>query len=108
MTHTVNEIYNQIGNEIINAIGDDEWTEAIIEFSYYGNAASYNGRYWRKNGTKQDFDVSFDVFEAFEELNGIMSESENNKWNYAVFKLSQSGEFSIDFDWYESIADLSE
>jgi len=62
----VNELYNRIGQEAVDAI-DDDWEEARIEFEFYGTAAHYTGRYWPADGEERDFDSRDDIAELYEQ-----------------------------------------
>lgn len=51
---TVNEIYNFIGNEIVNNIGED-WSSAELAIeAYFNQYAEFTGRYFTKMVRKKE------------------------------------------------------
>lgn len=102
---TVNTIYNQIAQNIVNSI-QEPWDEAFINFSYFGDSAKYQGKYATLlNKELKDFKVGYNSYVLFKELHNITTEDSENKWNKAKFTLKRNGEFNIDFEWDQDLAD---
>ena len=105
MNINIDVLYQTIAQNIVNSI-EGEWTEAVINFQFFGDAGKYNGRYLTlESRTEQDFTVGYNNYKAFKQIHQIMTEDGSNKWNRAKFTLYPTGKFSIDFEWDQALAD---
>ena len=103
---TVSEIYNRIGQRIIDSIRS-EWITAALQVEYVGSVKAFleyktdNGEV--KNTILQD---SFKNMRDIKELNAIMTaENNKNKWNKAVFTVNPEGKFDMQFIWDQELQD---
>ena len=102
---TIDDIYADIAKEISDSI-DSEWVSALLLVEHYGDAAEFDATFIDSDtGSESDIDISYNVFRLFQELKRITSENGSNKWNRAKFTLMPSGDFTIDFEWDQSLAD---
>ena len=102
---TIDDIYADIAKEISDSI-DSEWVSALLLVEHYGDAAEFDATFIDSDtGSESDIDISYNVFRLFKELKRITSENGSNKWNRAKFTLMPSGDFTIDFEWDQSLAD---
>ena len=102
---TVDEIYELIGQNVYNAIPEDEeWEKAVLFIRGDDNSVGYNGEYY-SNGKRSSLelaDFDWDVDDAIMELHKIMTPTDkSNPWNRAVFTLLPSGEFNMEFSLVE-------
>ncbi len=104
MSKTVDEIYEDIAQRIVDAI-DEEWTEATIDFEYLGDSGEYKGRYITGASDEKDFKVGFKTYKDLKSLHAITTEGVSNHWNRAKFTLFPTGNFNIDFEWDQALAD---
>ena len=105
MSKTIDELYLDIAQRIIDTI-DDDWSKAIINFQYFNDAGKYTGRYFSSNSDEEkDFKVGFKSYKDFKAIHAITTEDGSNQWNRAKFTLHPTGEFSIDFEWDQALAD---
>ena len=103
MTRTIDDIYMNIANNIVNKI-ESEWKYAVIEVEMYGDAAKFKSRYFSED-LEKPFKLHHSALDDFEDLQKITTKGGSNKWNRAKFTLSPSGEFEIDFEWDQDLAD---
>ena len=105
---TVDEIYSNIGQSILNAIEDGSWTKASLNIEIVGDGVvGYSGEY-ETGGDTKDISVrkiSRDIRSWVRELHKITTEGENNKWNRAIFSLMPDGKFDMDFIWDQALQD---
>ncbi len=109
MSLTIDEIYNSIGQNMVDNL-PSEWSEAFINVERSTNdAIKLSGGYASLNSDFNSFKFrNFDrkITDEFHNIYKIMTEeSDQNKWNRAKFKLTPDGKFSIDFDWDQALAD---
>tara|TARA_Y100001968_G_scaffold327525_1_gene372745 strand:+ start:1206 stop:1670 length:465 start_codon:yes stop_codon:yes gene_type:complete len=114
----IDEIYNAIARNILNAI-PEEWDEAALEILMFtvDYSIGING-FYTLNGEKFYFDILRSDFESnevrtsivFYELFKRMQENESDvPWNKCIFELNSDGSFKIkfkldmDFEWYKSL-----
>ncbi len=105
---TIDEIYSNIGQSILNAIADENWTKARLNIEVVGDGVvGYSGEYEVGSDIK-DISVrkiSRDIRSWIRELHAITTEGGNNRWNRAVFNLPPDGKFDIDFIWDQNLQD---
>ena len=109
MSLTIDEIYNSIGQNIVNNL-PSEWLEAFIDVERGSDdALKLGGGYSSLDSNFTSFKFrNFDrrIVDDFHELYAIMTEeNDHHKWNRAKFKLTPDGKFSIDFDWDQELFD---
>ena len=104
----VEDIYLSIAKNVANSI-TNEWSIAVLEIERAdSDAISFSGDY-SYNGEKES--LNFRNFDRktlkldSHNLHEITTEGGSNKWNRAKFTLSPSGEFEIDFEWDQALAD---
>ncbi len=105
MNESIDDLYKAIAQRIVDSIEDD-WRKATIDFQYLNDAGKYTGRYFSKSETNEkDFKVGYKSYKDFKKIHEITTENSSNLWNRAKFTLYPSGEFNIDFEWDQSLAD---
>ncbi|WP_343608452.1 immunity protein YezG family protein [Chryseobacterium oranimense] len=106
---TVDEIYLNIGQSIVNAIEDESWSEAKLNIEVVGTGVvSYNGEYTTDNNEVKNISVrniSRDIRNWIRELHDITTEGDSNKWNKAIFNLNAQGKFNMEFIWDQELHD---
>ena len=98
MENNTNDIYNRIGQRIVDSI-DDEWATAKLNITYIGavkTVLEYENHGIVKNKGLVD---SFKNMRDVKKLNEITTEGENNKWNKLIFSLKSDGDFDMEFTW---------
>lgn len=99
MSRSVDEIYQKIAQDIVNAI-DDEWKSAVMSVELLKGAANFKCRYLKGiNNEEQAFDPDPFSLDDFEELHDIMTAEGQHNWNRATFTLYSDGNFDIDFKY---------
>ncbi len=105
MARTVDEIYESIAQNIIDAIPNN-WSSSSLNVEFNGDSAEFDATFETLTSETEDFDVEYQVFKDFKDLYAVMTEEgDYHKWNRAIFKLTPNGKFSIDFDWDQALAD---
>jgi hypothetical protein len=105
---TVDEIYLNIGQSIVNAIEEDNWTNARLNFEIVGTGVvGYTGDY---NIGETNHDISVrkiprDIRTWIRELHEITTEGGSNKWNKSVFTVTPDGKFDMEFIWDQALQD---
>lgn len=102
---SVAEIYNRIGQRIVDSI-ENEWVEAKLYIEFIGSVKSSLEYITGNADTKTSFLVdSFKNMKDIKDLNTIMTENGNNKWNKAIFSIIPSGKFNMEFIWDQDLQD---
>ncbi|MBF89689.1 MAG: hypothetical protein CMG75_08565 [Candidatus Marinimicrobia bacterium] len=103
---TIDDIYLKISQHIVDTI-DAKWAVAIINSEIHVGAGHFNCVYKEdvSADVDYDFDSSFELFEAFENLHKITTEGGENNWNRAKFTLHPTGKFNVEFEWDQVLAD---
>ena len=104
---TVNEIYLEIGQNILNLIEDDEWVEAHLFIDRFHKTVKFNGNYILKDKTKKFLDVWNIKIESdsIHQLHAITTEGGHNRWNRLEFTLFPDFKFDIKFIWDQELQD---
>lgn len=103
MPRKIDYIYKSIAENILNNI-DGGWSIAFLEAKIFEDAAEFVGRYKDEEKDGQ-FKVHHSALDDFEYLQELMKQDGKDKWNRAKFTLKPSGDFSIDFEWDQSLDD---
>jgi hypothetical protein len=105
MDTNIDSLYLEIAERVSDAI-DESWDTAVIDFKYFGGAGEYTGRYTSDDFSgEKDFKVGYKNYKSLKRIHEITTEGGSNMWNKALFTLQRSGEFSIDFEWDQALAD---
>jgi len=103
---TIDEIYLNIGQSIVNAIDDERWNHAKLNIEVVGTGVvSYNGEYITDNNETKNISVrniSRDIRNWIRELHDIPNEGDN-KWNKAFFTINTQGKYNMEFIWDEKL-----
>lgn len=97
---TVDEIYLQIAHDISDAI-DAEWSIARVTCELEEDAGRLECAYTDASGSAAEhgFELGYQTYKAFVELQQIATEDGEHKWVRANFTLHSTGEFNIDIDF---------
>jgi len=100
---SVESIYEQIGNYIVETI-DDDWTEASIQMELGAGYGRGYGRY-RKAGVDDVllFRLRYDVYKLFKELRIRLRKPGTRPWVKATFKLKRDAKFEIDLEYEDNL-----
>ena len=100
---SVEKIYEQIGNYIVETI-DDDWAEASIHMELGAGYGRGYGRY-RKEGLDAvlPFRLRYDVYKLFKELRIRLQKEGTRPWLKATFRLKRDAKFEIDFEYEDSL-----
>ncbi len=105
---TVDEIYLHIGQSIVNAIDEADWTDVelnieIVGFGVVGYTGSYNiGSQRRELAVRT---IPREIRNWIRELHEITTQGGNNKWNRAIFTMNPDGDFNMGFIWDQALQD---
>lgn len=80
------------------------WSDAFINAQMFGTAAEFQGGYKSEQGAGK-FKVSHTALDDFEDLQDLMIQEGQKKWNKAKFTLYPTGKFNMDFEWDQEQAD---
>ncbi|ODB43555.1 hypothetical protein BB427_23150 [Pseudoalteromonas sp. BMB] len=100
----MNDIYEGIASYLIQQARTG-WVVIIAEVEFFEDSAEFDITCQYPDNTIEDLDSGFQLFMKFKELYRVTTENPENKWNKAKFILNQSGEFNIDFEWDQDLAD---
>ncbi len=103
---SVKEIYNNLGDNIVNNI-NDSWEKAALDFKVLKDFSSYKG-YYISNNEKKNISVSkfsLDVDQDLIDLHKITTEGGINRWNRGFFVTFPDGRFEIEFIWDQKLED---
>lgn len=102
--NNVDSIYENIAEYLVQQITAD-WKECKVEVEFFGDAAEFDATYTNFEDKSFDLESGYYLFKEFQSLSTIMSDNPEIKWNKATFTLEPSGDFNIDFEWDQELAD---
>lgn len=102
----LDKVYRTIANNISDAI-EAQWYSASIIFEVEDDACSFFCVYIQDvdSVVRHYFNVNYELCMAFKDLYEVTTEDEKTKWNRAKFTLKSTGEFNIDYEWDQCMAD---
>ena len=103
----LSDIYQQIAHKIKTIIKED-WSEATLEVERADGSIEFIGKYstpLNAKKTNQAFSVDYSFYKLFKQLHQITSTNLKNNWNRAKYTLYSDGNFEIDFEWDQDLAD---
>jgi hypothetical protein len=100
---TVDEIYNKIGQAIVDSIEVKNWDKAQLHLEVVGTSVDFKG-YLNEN-ERFNAPGGFLLAKAVLNLHEITAEGGGNKWNRAVFTLWPEGKFDMEFIWDQELND---
>ncbi len=103
MSRIVEDIYQSLAFGITENI-NNTWEKATLSVEFFEDSADFKGEYFTHK-TKKFFEVSDHAFDDFEELYKLTTENPVNKWNRAKFTLESTGDFNMEFEWDQELAD---
>jgi hypothetical protein len=93
------DIYQQIGQSIVDQIGED-WLTAEVIFEIQPDVRSFEAYYISEaTGKRQGFRLSQTTKSLLKDLHAQMAETSKGNWTRAIFRLQQDGEFTLSFDY---------
>lgn len=108
MTKSIDELYLSIADNILGNVPDD-WKEATLSVERDAeDAIGVKGGFIDNSNEFHTFKFrNFDrrIFSDFHEIHSITTQNDKSNWNRAKYTLMPSGDFTIDFEWDQSIAD---
>jgi hypothetical protein len=109
MNTEIENIYNQIGQQIVKVLPHNGWDNAIVTVKMITRFSEMEGVYTKTSDTAlQSFDPGFDTLDAFERLRRLMAQLQPQKgaWYTAVFTMRSTGKFHLRFD-YDNLPDFT-
>ena len=103
MSNDLGNLYYSIAQELAKSVLE-KWEKIILDIEFFGDAAEFEAQYITSNGMKY-FITPDSVFDYFKELNSMTTENQKNNWNRAKFTLEPDGNFDIEFEWDQGLAD---
>ncbi len=102
----VDDIYTSIGQNILDST-DNLWENSEVIANVYDGAVELKGGSQYKGQFTSFKFRNFDrrIISDFQELHKITTEDSDNKWNRAKFTLESTGDFNIEFEWDQELAD---
>ncbi|MET4084207.1 hypothetical protein ABIB40_004181 [Pedobacter sp. UYP30] len=100
---TVDEIYDKLGQAIAGSIGVQNWVKAQLHLEVVGSSVDFKG-YLDETG-RFNAPGGFSLAKSILNLHAITTEGGNNKWNRAIFTLSSTGKFDMEFIWDQELHD---
>lgn len=94
---TVDEIYENIAQNLFNAIDKKNWNKAQLALEVVGSSVDFKG-YLNEN-ERFDAPGGFSLAKSILNLHEITTEGGNNMWNRAIFTLFSTGKFDMEFIW---------
>ena len=112
MNRTLEEIYANISHMITRGI-DGMFTDAVLEVELHSLALKLSGGYLRGDGSvpmsfnfiKEDKKV---LMNDLIELHIKTDLDDNSRWNTMNYALHPTGEYQVNFEWNETLADSVE
>lgn len=99
---TINEVYNSLGQFVMDLIGENDWTRAELNIKIQpkvlgmsGN--SFNGEQRTNLRTKYPEELGNKI----KWLHELTTEGGNNKWNKGKFVMTPDDKFEFEFIWDE-------
>lgn len=104
---TINEVYNSLGDFLINLIPNEDWTVAELTISIQPKMLQMSGF------SHGDFDEKISLRTKFDSelkskilwLHNLTTEKGKNKWNRGIFKVTPDQKFEFEFIWDEQWQD---
>lgn len=86
---------------------EEEWSAALVVFDDLLEAGEFDCTYQQAGSleVEKDFDVDYSIYLLFKQLRQVMDENKAAAWNRARFKLYPTGQFCVDFEWDQGLAD---
>lgn len=102
----VEDIYVSLAQDAVDVIHDD-WGIIKIDFQCGRAWGEYCGIYKKHIEDEKEisFSLEYPTYENFMKLHEITTKNNSNQWNRAVFTLYPDGNFDIDFNWDQKLAD---
>jgi hypothetical protein len=104
---TVNEIYNNIGQVIVDSIQED-WVIAILNINRLDKYVAAQCKYENIHNQEcimDDSELGYSFSLLIHELYSITTEGGHNRWNKLKFILYPTGKFEMDFIWDQEYQD---
>lgn len=100
---TVDQIYEKLGQAIFNNIEKQDWSNAQLHLEVIGTSVDFKG--FLDDNERFNAPGGFSLAKSVLALHEITSEGENNKWNKAIYTLTSSGKFDMQFIWDQELQD---
>ncbi len=100
----IDDLYLNIAKSLVQRV-DEGWNKINVLTEHSEGSIEFDSSFTKENGEQVYFDIDFNTYEKFEELHSITTENPKNKWNRARFTLEPDGNFDIEFEWDQGLAD---
>jgi hypothetical protein len=100
---TVDDIYEKLGQAIMNNIETDNWERAQLHLEVIGSSVDFKG--YLNDNERFDAPGGFSLAKSVLNLHSITTEGGHNKWNRAIFTLTPDGKFDMEFIWDQALQD---
>ena len=99
MTPEAEDLCNQIGQQIINAI-PEAWETAWVTVKFEPGVVSAQGFYKKHHNTAQyNFRVVGAINRLFARLRELIRKDEQDMWAKATFTIQEDKTFKVDFEY---------
>jgi len=108
MSRSLDEIYNSISQMVLKGI-DGEFSDAILEVELHSLALKLTGGYMRGDGSEPS---SFSFIREHKKI--LMNDlielhlktdlNDESRWNTMNYNLHPNGEYKVEFEWNEALA----
>ena len=103
MTEDLETLYNEIANDINDAI-EDQWKKAWLEVEMEDDNGELTGKYIDNDSNEKYFECEYETYKRFRQLWENYKSLEKGPWDRAIFTLTPNGEFTIDFEYNDQAA----
>ncbi len=102
--NSIDEIYLDIAQHCTDQI-EDEWNSIKVEVEYFVTAAEFDVSYQNTRNDTVDLNAGYNLFKLFQRLHALTTENSEQNWNKGTFTLEPKGDFNMEFEWDQELAD---
>ncbi len=112
MNRSVDEIYTSISQMVLKGI-DGYFCDAVLEVELHPLAMKLSGGYQRGDGSEPSSFVFIKehkkiLMNDLIELHHVTDVDDQTRWNMMNYSLHASGEYRVEFQWNQYLADMVE
>jgi hypothetical protein len=112
MDRSIDEIYTSISQMVMKGISGS-FSDAVLEVELHPLAMKLSGGYQRGDGSEPNAFIFIKehkkiLMNDLIELHLKTDLDEKSRWNTMNYSLHSSGEYRVEFDWNQELADMVE
>ena len=100
----MNNNYEKIASLLLQQVSGG-WNKIELNCEFFGDAAEFDIECEHSDGQVKDLHGGYNLFKEFEKLYKVTTQNPKNNWNRAKFTLEPDGNFDIEFEWDQDLAD---